>query len=165
MIAMTEDFDATPVHFAFPTADWLDPFDAAEPAVQWFFVNQDWISRAWIAPAAGDKGWGFSEDEPLRETFNNPRSCLYCLEKAAVVADGQVLREWEPTVLVQAPSPRSCAQHNGLYFVYSQAQADYPVHEAQKYATYDEALAEALANRQVEGRVMVARMVYAESLW
>ncbi|NUP47939.1 MAG: hypothetical protein HOW97_11595 [Catenulispora sp.] len=165
---MAEDFAQTAVGYEFPTANWLDPFDVDEAATQRFLVNQDRISRAWVAPVGDDRdarGWGFGADEPLREVFTNPRSCLYCLEKVAVVAGGQVLREWAPTAVTRPGDPNSCAQHNGLYFVYSRAQRVFPVHEAVKYADYDEALTEALAAQDDKVMTMVARMVDAESLW
>lgn len=41
----------------------------------------------------------------------------------------------------------------------------FPTHEALKYADYDAALGEALADREPGRRIMVARMVHAESLW
>src|SRR6478672_6540758 len=92
MGAMAEDSVGTAIGYEFPTADWLDPFDVDEPGTQWFFVNQDRMSRAWIAPRGQDEWWGFARSEPLWEVFTNPRSCLYCLEKSAVVSGGQVLR-------------------------------------------------------------------------
>jgi hypothetical protein len=164
---------ATAIGFAFPTGAWWDPFDTDEPATQWFFGNQNRISRAWIAPTEADQGWGFTEEEDEQtwkwRVFTNPRSCLYCLEKSAIVAGGQVLREWPGSTLIQRRAPESCGQHNGLYVVYSQAQASFPVDEATKYAGYDDALAQALTEsrdpRQAGARVMVARVVDAESLW
>jgi hypothetical protein len=168
MSAMAENPVRTAVGYEFPTADWLDPFDVDEGRTQWFFVNQDRISRAWIAPAPtgdGEQWWGFARSEPLWEVFTNPRSCLYCLEKAAVVAEGAVLREWASTPLTQAPAPESCGQHNGLYLLYSQAEQEFPVHEAPKYASYEEALAEALASREPGRMTMIARMMEGQSLW
>src|SRR4051794_10806850 len=119
---MAENPVRTAIGYAFPTADWLDPFDLDEGRTQWFFVNQDRLSRAWVAPTGADaEWWGFARSEPLWEVFNNPRSCLYCLEKVAVVAEGRVLREWVPTPLTERAAPESCAQHNGLYLLHSQA--------------------------------------------
>jgi hypothetical protein len=155
----------TTIGYEFPTADWLDPFEANEPGTQWFFVNQDRISRAWTAPPAQDKGWGFGKDEPMWDFFTNPRSCLYCMEKSAIVSGGQVLREWPSTLLQQERDPKTCAQHNGLYFVYTQAQQTFPVHEAAGYTSYEEALTEALTHRDPAARSMVARMMHGESLW
>ncbi|NUR63670.1 MAG: hypothetical protein HOV87_34175 [Catenulispora sp.] len=159
----------TAVGFAFPTTNWLDPFDADEVATQWFFGNQDRISRAWIAPVEQDRGWGFTEEDKMWQFFNNPRSCLYCLEKTAIVAGGQVLREWPQVAPMRQGAPASCSQHNGLYVVYRQAQEVFPVSEATKYAAYDEALAEALAEslgtQNAGARTMVARLVSGESLW
>lgn len=163
---MAENPVRTAVGYEFPTADWLDPFDADEARTQWFFVNQDRISRAWVAPAGVDEDWwGFARSEPLWETFTNPRSCLYCLEKVAILAEGQVLRDWTPTSLVQAPAPESCGQHNGLYFLHSQAEQHFPIHEAPKYTSYEQALAEALASWEPGRVTMIARMIQAQSLW
>src|SRR5947209_6715186 len=117
MSTMAENSEHTAIGYEFPTADWLDPFDIDEPRTQWFFVNQDRISRAWVAPADPDGGWGLAEGEPLWQTFNNPRSCLHCLEKVAIVSGGRVLREWAPTPLKEKAAAESCAQHNGFYFL------------------------------------------------
>ncbi|GAA2023757.1 hypothetical protein GCM10009839_21790 [Catenulispora yoronensis] len=162
---MAEQFPGTVVGYDFPTADWLDPFDVDEAATQWFFVNQDRLSRSWTAPTGPDQGWGFADDEPVWETFTNPRSCLYWLEKQAVVADGQVLREWSPTGLVRERNPSGCEQHNGLYFVHSQPDRAFPIHEGPKFASYDDALAEALGRSGPRARILVAQMVDARSLW
>ncbi|NUR30679.1 MAG: hypothetical protein HOV83_33315 [Catenulispora sp.] len=163
---MAENSLRTAIGYQFPTADWLDPFDLDEGRTQWFFVNQDRLSRAWVAPSEADAdGWGFATSEPLWETFTNPRSCLYCLEKVAVVADGQVLREWVQTPLRDQACPESCAQHNGLYLLHSRSEQQFPVHETLKYASYEEALTEALTGPKAGGMVMVARMMRAQSLW
>lgn len=155
----------TAIGYEFPTAGWLDPFDIDEPRAQWIFVNQDRISRAWVAPTDQDSGWGFAADESLYSVFNNPRSCLHCLEKSAVVSDGQVLREWSPTSHQHQTDPTWCAKYNGLFVVYAQTQQSLPIHETAKYADYDKALAEALTAEAPVGNIMIARVVHGESLW
>ncbi|GAA1991147.1 hypothetical protein [Catenulispora subtropica] len=162
---MAENPVRTAIGYEFPKADWLDPFDVDETRTQWFFVNQDRISRAWVAPTGEDAWWGFARSERLWDVFDNPRSCLYCLEKLVIVSGGQVLREWSPTPLRQQPAPKSCAQHNGLFLLHGQEQQVFPVHEAPKYATYDAALAEALADREAGRITMIARVNEAQSLW
>ncbi|WP_344883923.1 hypothetical protein [Allokutzneria multivorans] len=150
----------TAIGFEFPAADWLDPFDVDEPRTQWFYVNDDKLSRAWIAPADGNASDALG-DGYHSGVFTNPRSCLYVLEKAAIVLGGSVVREWTPTASATPPVEKTCGQHNGRFYVHPQAQQHLRIHDGVSYPTY----AEALAAPAPEGLTVVARVLDGTSMW
>lgn len=150
--------------YAFPTKDWLDPFDGDEPRTQWFFVNQNRLSRAWVAPEGDFEGHGLPVGEYPYDVFTNPRSCLFRMEKLAVVRGGRVLREWTATALRQERVPGSCAQFNGLYYVLQSGSPSLQPTDA-GHISYETALAAAVEPDVPDRLVMVARMIAGESLW
>ncbi|WP_086825949.1 hypothetical protein [Allokutzneria sp. NRRL B-24872] len=150
----------TAIGFEFPAADWLDPFDVDEPRVQWFFVNDDKLSRAWVAPADGNASGQLAEGYHSG-VFTNPRSCLYLLEKAAIVVNGAVVREWTPTGSGTPAVEKTCGQHNGRFYVHARSERYLRVHDGTSYPTHEEALAVPASDHPV----MVARVLDGMSMW